>query len=63
MHAAEAAARRITALVTEAEAANTSSAVRLIGQQANQALEALADARRAAQCALAEDRRMTEQLD
>jgi hypothetical protein len=72
-HAAEAAARRITALVTEAEAAigrislhaettfshlqNASSAVRLIGQQADQALEALADARRAAQWALAGDRR------
>ncbi|KAJ7855630.1 hypothetical protein B0H14DRAFT_2579285 [Mycena olivaceomarginata] len=78
-HAAEAAARRITALVTEAEAAvgrislhaettfshlqNASSAVRLIGQQADQALEALADARRAAQCVLAGDRRMAEQLD
>jgi hypothetical protein len=60
MHAAEAAAQRIAALVTEAEAAvrrislhaemtfshlqNASSAVHLIGQQAAQALEALADA-------------------
>ncbi|KAF7371985.1 hypothetical protein MVEN_00056500 [Mycena venus] len=53
VHAAEAAARRIAALLIEAETANASAEVRFIGQQADQALEALGDARLATEQALA----------